>query len=528
MIKSCFAGFVHCRGLVARSRDRAAALTGAIALLPALATPITAIESRPPSRFALSPTAAHTTQNATQNATQLVKQAVNYPVKQSVKQSVKQDSDEAVNVRVYEQASPAVVSINTGTATGSGTIISPDGLVLTNAHVIDGASGPVDIVLADGQALTADIIGYADPGVDLAMLRIRNARNLPTVPIAANDAVKVGQRAFAIGNPFGRFQGTFTTGIVSRIDPNRGIIQTDAAINPGNSGGPLLNSQGELIGVNASIFTSGREGGSIGIGFAIATDRVRTFLAAVASGRVATAPTIAPILILALDGQAIQGRLEAGDRTLPSDDSYIDVFTFEGEAGQSVNIDMTSSDLNAYLILMGPNGEQLLQDNDSGGNTNARIAITLPMSGRYTLMANSYNAGETGSYQLRAQTRAQTVARPIPNGGSRPTPQAIILQERGQLNTQSQVLESDGSLFNEHLFEGQAGQSIILSLESGDFDTYLALVDPAGNVVAENDDISTENFNSEIAITLQSSGLYRIIVNAFDRTGRGNYVLTVQ
>ncbi|WP_235441013.1 S1C family serine protease, partial [Limnoraphis robusta] len=183
-----------------------------------------------------------------------------------------QGEDEETNIRVYEQASPAVVSIDTEKANGSGTIISPDGTVLTNAHVVS-HGGEVKVTLADGREMIADVIAYGEDGLDLAVLKIRNARNLPTIPIASPASVKVGQRAFAIGNPFGQFQGTFTIGIVSRIDGERNLIQTDAAINPGNSGGPLLNSKGELIGVNTAIFTRGSSGGNIGIGFAISVDK---------------------------------------------------------------------------------------------------------------------------------------------------------------------------------------------------------------------------------------------------------------
>jgi S1-C subfamily serine protease len=436
----------------------------------------------------------------------------------------KQASDEAVNVRVYEQAAPAVVSIRTETATGSGTILTPDGLVLTNAHVIDGARGTVTVILADGQQVTADIVGYADRGVDLAVVRIRNGRNLPTVKIAPTESVRVGQRAFVIGNPFGRFQGTFTTGIVSRIDRDRGIIQTDAAINPGNSGGPMLNSQGQLIGVNTSIFTSGRDGGNIGIGFAISTDRVQTFLSAVNTGRAATAPPIAPTLPLPLDGRTITGRLEDGDRTLASDDSYFDAYTFDGQAGQSITIDLTSSDFDAFLILLDPNGEQI-QDDDGGGGTNARLSLTLASTGRYTLMANSYESGETGSYQLRAQISGGGGPRPTPN----PSPSGgNLLQIQGQLNDQSQVLETDGSLFNEHIFEGRAGQTVTISLTSNEFDTFLILMDSDGNGIDANDDVAEGNTNSQLVVTLPQTGSYRIVVNAYDRAGRGNYVLTVR
>ena len=167
-----------------------------------------------------------------------------------------QNSDEQTNIRVFDSASPAVVKIETNEASGSGSILTPDGLVLTNAHVV-GDANTVTVILADERRMTGDVIAFDPGGLDLAAIQIRNARNLPTIPMS-RDRVRVGQRAFAIGSPFG-FQNTFTIGIVSRLDSDRGTIQTDAAINPGNSGGPLLNSDAELIGVNTAIFTPDRK-----------------------------------------------------------------------------------------------------------------------------------------------------------------------------------------------------------------------------------------------------------------------------
>ena len=200
-----------------------------------------------------------------------------------------QDVNEEISIQVYQKASPAVVAIDSGDGEGSGSIVTSDGLVLTNAHVL-GNARIVTVRLADGRQFQADVVGYGERGLDLAAVRIRGGQgNFPTIRIAPPGSVRVGQRAFAIGNPFG-LQGTFTVGIVSRIDPQRGLIQTDAAINPGNSGGPLLNSNGDLVGVNTSIFTTGENAGSIGIGFAIATDEVQPFITAVQQG---TAPQVA-------------------------------------------------------------------------------------------------------------------------------------------------------------------------------------------------------------------------------------------
>lgn len=321
-----------------------------------------------------------------------------------------QGIDEQTNIRVYRRASPAVVSINTGYGTGSGSIISPEGLVLTNGHVVANARRGITVTLSNGRQLPADVVAFGNNGLDLAVLRIRGVSNLPTLRLARSGSVQVGQRAFAIGNPFGRFAGTFTTGIVSRIDPQRGLIQTDAAINPGNSGGPLLNSQGELMGVNTAIFTSGRASGNIGIGFAISVDRVQPFLTAVRQGR---APRVAtrqqrPSVgnrqpqRLVLNAPAIAGRLDRGDYILPVDNSFFDFYAFDGIAGQQVTIEMSSRELDPYLILLAPNGSELAQDGAGGGRGNARIVAVLPQTGTYLLLANSRQPGELGNYRLRA------------------------------------------------------------------------------------------------------------------------------
>ncbi|MDY7022074.1 MAG: trypsin-like peptidase domain-containing protein [Cyanobacteriota bacterium] len=438
------------------------------------------------------------------------------------------DDTERTNIRIYQQASPAVVSIDTEKANGSGTIITPDGLVLTNAHVVS-QGDEVTVTLADGREMMADVIAFGEDGLDLAALKIRNARNLPTIPIATPGSIAVGQRAFAIGNPFGQFQGTFTVGIVSRIDGDRNLIQTDAAINPGNSGGPLLNSDGELIGVNTAIFTRGRSGGNIGIGFAIAVDKVPPFLQAVEEG---TAPRVAqsqrplafsgePSEKIILDGPEIRGRLDNSDSILPIDNSYYDIYSFEGEAGQQIAIEMSSQDLDSYLILLNSDGSELAQDDDSGGDKNAQILVTLPADGEYTFLANSYEAGESGDYRLRLRA-----ARDSLSPGDRSS--QLILEERGRLDNSDPVLPSDGSRYDEYVFDGEAGQSVTIRLESSEFDPYLAVFSPNGQLVGENDDANSSEKNAALTFTLPVTGRYRVVVNAYDSTGQGDYLLTVQ
>ena len=170
---------------------------------------------------------------------------------------------------------------------GSGVILDPSGLIITNNHVIDGAD-EIRIALNDRREFEADVV-LRDPRSDLAVLRIRNAREkFAPIEIADSDAVEVGDLVLAIGDPFGVGQ-TVTQGIVSATARTRvGItdfqffIQTDAAINPGNSGGALVDINGRLVGINTAIFS--RSGGSHGIGFAIPTNMVRVVLESARTG----------------------------------------------------------------------------------------------------------------------------------------------------------------------------------------------------------------------------------------------------
>jgi serine protease DegQ len=162
---------------------------------------------------------------------------------------------------------------------GSGVIVAPEGYVLTNHHVVEGAED-IEVVLSDGRQLKAKIRG-SDPESDLAVLKAEG-ENLPAITLGTLDAVQVGDVVLAIGNPFG-FGNTVTFGIVSALGRNHlGInrfedfIQTDAAINPGNSGGALVDSAGHLLGINSTIYS--QTGGSMGIGFAIPVSIARTVL----------------------------------------------------------------------------------------------------------------------------------------------------------------------------------------------------------------------------------------------------------
>jgi putative serine protease PepD len=200
--------------------------------------------------------------------------------------------------QIYNASKNAVTYIvadtSEGQATGSGFVVSKDGLIVTNDHVVDGASQVQVKIGTSNQSQDATVVG-ADPSRDLALLKV-DASNLPTLSLGDSSSVGVGDPTYAIGNPFG-LDHTLTTGIVSALQRSlqapdgatiSGAIQTDAALNPGNSGGPLLDSSGKVIGVNSQIQTgssSGAEAGNVGIGFAIPASTVKSFIAEAQAGK---------------------------------------------------------------------------------------------------------------------------------------------------------------------------------------------------------------------------------------------------
>ena len=428
-------------------------------------------------------------------------------------------SDEDTNIRVYKLVSPAVVSIQSQSGSGSGSIIAPQGLILTNAHVVRGVT-TVTVTLNDKRQFRGVVVA-SSRNPDLAMIRLEGVtENLPTIQVATSGAVQVGQRAFAIGNPFGRFAGTLTTGIISRIDRDRQLLQTDAALNPGNSGGPLLNSRGELVGVNTAIFTTNST--NSGIGLAIEADTVKKFIASVKQGAIAnnlTRDAIASPTTLTLDGKAIASVLNANDNTLP-DGSYYKAYRFQGQAGQSVLIEMRGNGIDPYLVLFDQKGRKIAEDDDGGGGKNARLAITLPSTGIYTLYANSYEVGETGSFTLSGLLSNNSTAASTSDRG-------FLLQKNGMLGIRSRILARDGSLFDAFTFNGRAGQVVQLELTSPDFHPYLVLFAPNSQIVKENNGLPSRK-QASITIELPLTGTYRAIVNAFDRTGKGSYSFTVK
>jgi serine protease Do len=331
-------------------------------------------------------------------------------------------SSEADNTAstVYDDAIAKVVDIRTFLAEGSGVIIDPEGIILTNWHVVS-SSPTVTVILSDGQHLQGEVIA-SDPELDLAAVQLQGVHNLPAFEFAPISSVHVGHKVYAIGNPLG-LAGTLSDGIVSRIDPETGMIQTNAAINPGNSGGALVDEDAKLIGIPTA-----RAADAEGIGLAIATDRIQGFIAEAKrqgciggdrSGKMCAYPTSPPPSVgkptesekfvhpLKLERSSFEGQLGKESLPLPND-SRAEMYVFKARAGQRIKVVMESQEIAPVLILgvvhESDNGNDDLQVVASDGEENGRsgkaaITVTLPQDGVYVLIASS-QPGRVGNYKL--------------------------------------------------------------------------------------------------------------------------------
>jgi serine protease Do len=326
-----------------------------------------------------------------------------------------QTADEKIANQVYKKANCATVTIKSGGGHGSGFIVNSEGLIITNAHVLQDGPSVVTVIFYDGKKVSGDVVGFAKNGLDLAAVKIPKQPNLCKLALANPNSIQAGYNVFAIGTPLNVGNAnTFSQGIISNPNARKGMIQHTAVIKHGNSGGPLLNSNGELIGVNTegeleTVLSGLGEGGVItasGIGFAIPVTQVKSFLTAINKGDISPVSTLPKDDIslqpLTLNGANINGNL--------TKDQPGKLYIFKGKAGQKITVEMDSNDFDPKLVLYKEipleNNEyqyqQLKESIDKApGDVNAILEITLPEDGNYVIVAISKIDGGIGAYSLR-------------------------------------------------------------------------------------------------------------------------------
>jgi len=258
---------------------------------------------------------------------------------------------------------PSVVSINTGTGEGSGVVLTADGYILTNNHVVATARGnSVTVTFSDGKKAQASIVG-TDPKTDLGVIKANGVSGLKAAKFGDSDAMRVGDTVLALGSPLG-LDGSVTAGIVSAKDRTiqeggqdngspfsqgsgavtsiSGLLQTDAAINPGNSGGALANLAGEVVGINTAIATSGNGNGNIGVGFAIPSNRAKQVADQLIKGEKVSHPILGVEISAADGGGALVGTVTANGPAAQAGLQQGDVITKAGDKAVNDSDDLVS------------------------------------------------------------------------------------------------------------------------------------------------------------------------------------------
>ncbi|MEU9506945.1 trypsin-like peptidase domain-containing protein [Micromonospora sp. NPDC048170] len=264
--------------------------------------------------------------------------------------------------RIAAAVQPSVVSIATDNGEGSGVILTADGFVLTNNHVVASGSGDsVVVTFADGKTAQAKIVG-TDPKTDLAVLKVSGVSDLKAATFGDSDAMQVGDQVLALGSPLG-LQGSVTAGILSARDrtiqagsneqrqqPNQGassiagLLQTDAPINPGNSGGALVNTRGEVIGINTAIATAGQgSGGNIGVGFAIPSNKAKDVAGKLQRGEKVSHPSLGVSVTAAEGGGALVAAVTPGSAAEKAGLQRGDVITRFGDKAVNDSDDLVGA-----------------------------------------------------------------------------------------------------------------------------------------------------------------------------------------
>lgn len=424
----------------------------------------------------------------------------------SLTQTASAQSGRGSNV---QSAEAAVVYIETDQRrSGSGVIIDPSGLVVTNAHVVEGAGRVV--VTVQGRQVEAEVVSSGSANcLDLALLQLPNQRNLPTLQLASADDIYKTQPVWALGFPVGSTptSASIVQGSVSNIRSAEGRIVFDAPINHGNSGGPVVDDQSRLLGITTSMAINNQN-----INYAVSVDQVRMFVDAYRQGM---GFSIGQYLIPAIAsaeqtvGQAItlargtvQGSLRSGDSRFCSDGSAADVYRFEARAGQAVMVDMMSREIGSYLMLIAPNGQLIASHGSDGVNRRALLLKKLTQSGTYVLIANAERPEQSGSYDLR-------ISRPL-------------LVEQGRIDESSAPCLNNGARCQQYGFQGQAGQTVTMVAQSA-FDSYLIVQDAKGETIVEGQVDQAGNASFQ----LPSDGWYYLIVAGTQPEAEGTFIVSI-
>jgi hypothetical protein len=391
--------------------------------------------------------------------------------------------------KVYDTASPAVVSIDVSDGQGSGVLIRPDGLIVTNAHVV-GDDRTVTVGLKDGRSLQGNVIALGGQCLDLALIQLPNQSQLPAINLGQDPNFHPGQSVFAIGNPRG-FSGSLTQGIISRVDNEKQLIQSSLPLNPGNSGGALLNPKGELIGINTKIASN-----SQGISFSIPIGTVNQFLNDHTNGKLKAQRPFGdqgPVIRHQIDQApiVINSNLSKSDPINCNDGSFYDRYEFTTNSGKALMVRMESADFQPYLLMMDDQSRTIDSDENKKQRNYALVIGQSKTTQTYRVLVNSRLPG-SGKYQLKVSP---------------------LLLYRVEGFEASDAPTTAGQFERSFSFEGGRNQQVRMYVYSSDFMPKILVKDSQGKPLS-NQAAQQEGGGSVLDIKLPDSGRYTVTVAA--------------
>lgn len=454
-------------------------------------------------------------------------------------------------VSITRRANPAVITLNTYNASGRQTGLGsgfflPDGRIATNRHVVEGSSR-IDVMTVDGRKLGSATYAEAVGGASADLAILPRVTDPPATLNLARGLPEAGEGVIVIGAPEG-LSNTVSTGIVSAIRQltGRTLVQISAPISHGSSGGPVLNMRGEVIGVSVSVLSEGQN-----LNFAVPVTELSRLASAprgrvdfsgdlrfggnrggTTGGRDISDLNLRTLPRIAL-GQTLSGRLASTDFRRP-DGSYADAYVYNGRAGEVITVTLRSNAFDAWAVVDDPNGPMREHDDDSGGNLDAQLSVTLPHAGQYLIVANSVAEGATGAYTMSLTSGG------TPGGGGNDGGQVSSGDEfdvrtatpirPGQTVTgslsRSDTRRDDGSYADSYLYNGRAGERITVTLRASGFQPWVVVDEPAGPF---REHIGGRGGNTAVlSVTLPRTGRYIILANSVNAGGTGTYSLSVQ
>ncbi|MGF1657766.1 MAG: serine protease [Verrucomicrobiales bacterium] len=421
--------------------------------------------------------------------------------------------DEFLSRSVVSKIHQCVVGLNfEDSSFGTGFLISPEGHILTAAHVVTKAGASAEVVFRDGQTFSARLISFDPSGRDLALLQINSEnKTLPSLDLA--DELQIGQRIFTSTHALPLHPALIGTGVLGDHRVSHHIVVFDAPILSGSSGGPVMNAQGQVLALVTSRLSERSPGGEhSNFNTGVDVSAIRAFLDERDSPELHKIAHLEhfrmPLPKLEFDS-AIQGKLGPENDRLPRGLEYAVAYEAFFENGSTYRIRMESEDFDAYLLVHSDDEEIAAENDDyTSESSDSQLVFSPTASGRYVVVCTSFEAKEVGDYTLFCE-KLPTFEQGFLVEGA--------IEELGKEEEQKYVYE--------HILEGRDGY-VSVEMQSGDVDSFLEIYG-GETMLGQNDDASPASRDARVVVQLEKGRSYRVRATTFNEDEKGQFTLRI-